>query len=122
MWRVLVGLLSLAALAADFSVTISPARHPQPLDGRLLVMLSTDPKAEPRFQLNDGPTTQLVFGLDVENWKPGTAQTVDGKAQGWPIALGQVKPGEYFVQALLHKYETFRRADGHKVKLTMNCV
>ncbi len=120
MWRVLVGSLSLAALAADFSVTIAPSRQQPSLDGRLLVILSTDPKAEPRFQLNDGPTTQLVFGVDVENWKPGTAQTVDAKAQGWPIGLAQVKPGEYFVQALLHKYETFRRADGHTVKLPMD--
>jgi hypothetical protein len=120
MWRVLLGSLSLAALAADFSVTIAPSRQQQSLDGRLLVMLSTDPKAEPRFQMNDGPNTQLIFGVDVENWKPGTAQTVDAKAQGWPVGLAHVKPGEYFVQALLHKYETFRRADGHTVKLPMD--
>ena len=120
MWRLLFGSLSLFASAADFSVTIPAARHPQSLDGRLLVMLSTDPKAEPRFQVNDGPTTQLIFGVDVENWKPGTSQTVNAKAQGWPIGLDQVKPGEYFVQALLHKYETFRRADGHTVKLPMD--
>ncbi len=83
-------------------------------------MLSTDPKAEPRFQVNDGPNTQLIFGVDVENWKPGTAQTVDAKAQGWPVSLAEVKPGEYFIQALLHNYETFRRADGHTVKLPMD--
>ena len=28
-----------------------------------------------------------------------------------------MKPGEYTVQALLHVYETFRRSDGHVVKL-----
>src|SRR5262249_9463275 len=37
-----------------------------PLDGRLLVMLSTDPKDEPRFQINDSPTTQQIFGIDVD--------------------------------------------------------
>ena len=29
-------------------------------------------------------------------------------------------PGEYQVQALLHKYETFRRADGHVLQLPMD--
>ena len=28
--------------------------------------------------------------------------------------------GDYFVQALLHRYETFHRADGHVVKLPMD--
>jgi len=108
-------------LAADFSVTFPTSRSSQPLDGRLLVLLSTDPQAEPRFQINDGPNTQMVFGVDVENWKPGAPWIVDSKAFGWPVrSPSQVKPGEYFVQALLHKYETFRRADGHTVKLPMD--
>ena len=34
--------------------------------------------------------------------------------------LAEVPPGEYFVQALLHVYETFHRADGHVVKLPMD--
>ena len=29
-------------------------------------------------------------------------------------------PGTYSVQALLHRYETFRRGDGHVVKLPMD--
>jgi hypothetical protein len=63
----------------------------------------------------------MVFGVDVEDWKPGTPRVVDGKAFGYPVRLlSQVKPGDYFVQALLHKYETFRRADGHVVKLPMD--
>ena len=31
-----------------------------------------------------------------------------------------MKPGRYRVQALLHRYETFHRADGHVVKLPMD--
>ncbi|MDX2178547.1 MAG: alpha/beta hydrolase-fold protein [Bryobacteraceae bacterium] len=108
-------------LAADFSVSFPASRSTQPLDGRLLILLSTDSKAEPRFQINDGPNTQMVFGVDVENWKPGAPWIVDAKAFGWPVrSLSQVKPGEYYVQALLHRYETFRRADGHTVKLPMD--
>ena len=100
---------------------ITIARQNAPLDGRLLLMLSTDGAAEPRFQINDGLKSQMVFGIDVENWKPGTPQTVDARAFGYPVrSLAEVKPGEYFVQALLHKYETFRRADGHTVKVPMD--
>ena len=40
---------------------------------------------------------------------------------GFPVdSLAKIPPGEYVVQALLHKYETFRRADGHTVKLPMD--
>jgi len=87
-------------------------------DGRLLVMLSTDSTAEPRFQVSDGPNTQLVFGLDVEGWRSSEAWEVDGAAFGYPIeSLAEVPAGDYYVQALLNKYETFNRVDGKTVKL-----
>ena len=35
-------------------------------------------------------------------------------------SLAQVPAGKYRAQALLHKYETFHRADGHSVKLPMD--
>jgi hypothetical protein len=93
----------------------------QPLDGRVLLLLSTDAAAEPRLQITDGPKTQIVFGVDAENWRPGTPLRVDDKAIGYPVAtLAALAPGEYYVQGLLHKYETFHRADGHVVKLPMD--
>jgi len=96
----------------------SPAR---PLDGRLLVFVSTlpaDAKPEPRFQVNEQDGTQQVFGLDVDGWSPGTTRTLGEDANGYPLLrLSEVPPGEYTVQALLHVYETFHRADGHVVKL-----
>jgi hypothetical protein len=91
------------------------------LDGRLLLMLSTDSSAEPRMQIADGPGTQQVFGIDAENWKPGQDQVINAKAFGYPVeSLVNIKPGKYFVQILLHKYETFKRKDGHTVKLPMD--
>jgi hypothetical protein len=102
-------------------VSFPAALEAQRLDGRLLVMLSTDSKAEPRFQITDGPETQLVFGIDVEGLAPGTPAIVDGAAFGYPLAsLREVPAGTYTAQALLHRYETFRRADGHVVKLPMD--
>jgi hypothetical protein len=92
-----------------------------PVDGRLMVMLSTDPKAEPRFQINDGPKTQQIFGIDVDGLPPEQDAVIDGSVLGFPIeSLGQIRPGKYWIQAVLHKYETFRRGDGHVVKLPMD--
>ena len=40
---------------------------------------------------------------------------------GYPLAsLSELPAGDYTVQALLHKYETFRLATGHTVKLPMD--
>ncbi len=87
-------------------------------DGRLLVMLSTDPDNEPRFQISDGLSTQLIFGKDVDGWEAGEAERVDALAYGYPIeSLTEVPAGTYYVQALLNRYDTFRRADGHQVKM-----
>ena len=111
----------LSQAAPQFPVTYPASRSATALDGRLLLLLSNDFSAEPRTQINDGLDTQLVFGVDVENWKSGAAQVVDAKAFGYPLrSLADVKPGEYNVQALLHRYETFHRADGHTVKLPMD--
>lgn len=122
--RHLILLMLVAALTwgqgPRFAVTY-PAAAAGPLDGRLLVMLSTDPSAEPRFQIVDGPKTQLGFAIDVDGWQADVAAVVDAKAVGYPLeSLTKVPAGEYYVQALLHRYETFHRADGHVVKLPMD--
>ncbi len=102
-------------------VTLGEGLGATPLDGRLLVMISTDSHAEPRFQIRENPRSQQIFGVDVEGMKPGVGVVVDGSADGFPLAgLDDVPSGKYYVQALLHKYETFHRGDGHVVKLPMD--
>lgn len=87
-------------------------------DGRMLLMLSIDDSREPRFQINDGPNTQLIFGIDVEGLAPGEEAVIDSSVFGYPIqSLADIPAGEYHVQALLNRYETFNRSDGHEVKL-----
>jgi hypothetical protein len=109
---------SAAQARVRFSVTFPNERSAQPLDGRLLLLMSADTTGEPRFQVNSGLNTGLVFGVDVDGWRPGVAQTIDASAFGFPIrSLSQVPKGTYRVQALLNRYETFRRSDGHTVKL-----
>ena len=104
-----------------FNVTFPAAKSAQPLDGRLLVMLSTNNAEEPRFQITNDAHTQLAFGINVDGLKPGAVSVVDGSVPGYPIKrLAEIPAGEYWVQALLHKYETFHLKSGHAVKLPMD--
>jgi hypothetical protein len=104
--------------ASEFTITFPVERSADPLDGRVLLIISSDSAAEPRFQVSDAVTTAQLFGIDVDAWRPGTAAVIDAGAAGYPVeSLAQLKPGRYRVQALLNRYETFRRSDGHVVKL-----
>jgi hypothetical protein len=89
------------------------------LDGRVLFLLSNDPSAEPRMQIDDSPRSQIVLGVTVDALKPGEPVTIDDKASGYPIRkLSDVPPGDYTVQAVLDVYETFHMGDGRTLKLS----
>jgi hypothetical protein len=105
-----------------FLVTYGADKSREPIDGRLLLFISSDSTAEPRTQISDiSLKNQQVFGIDVEGWKPGTPAVITGDVLGHPVeSLVQVPAGKYQVQALLHRYETFQRFDGHVVKLPMD--
>ena len=104
-----------------FRVIISPSLKEPLLDGRLLLLLANNNRTEPRFQIGGGPPAQLAFGTDIDGWIPGTTRLVDMSAFGFPIErLKDVPAGDYYVQAVLHKYETFHLKTGHTVKLPMD--
>ena len=109
---------------APLRIGVSCARDldPGPLTGRMLLMISDNAAEEPRFQISSrNEDAQLIFGIDVDGLKPGESAIFDSGVFGYPLkSLSEIPPGEYFVQALLHKYETFHRADGHIVKLPMD--
>ena len=110
-----------AAEAPRVSVVVPAGHGDQPIDGRLLLLLSTDPSAEPRMQIGESVSTQLVFGMDVDGVRAGQPIAFDTGAPGYPIwKLSDVPAGDYYVQVVLHRYETFHRADGHTVKLPMD--
>lgn len=101
-----------------FAVTFPAARSATSIDGRLLVLISADTSGEPRQQVSDNVNTAQVYGIDVEGWRPGETRIVDATAFGYPIrSLAQLPRGRFRVQALVNRYETFRRSDGHTVKL-----
>ncbi len=105
----------------QFGISFSTEISSQALDGRILLMISTRNNNEPRFQINDGANTQLIFGINIDDLKPGEQAFMDASVLGYPLqSISKIPAGEYFVQALLHKYETFHLADGHVVKLPMD--
>jgi hypothetical protein len=104
-----------------YSISIADGLITEPIDGRLFLLLSTNDAAEPRFQVSDDVGTQLVYGMDVEGVNVGSPVVFDNNSFGYPLEnLNTLPEGEYYVQALLHKYETFKLSTGHTVKLPMD--
>ncbi len=102
----------------QFVISFSQELAAEAQDGRLILVISKRETGEPRFQVSGGHGGQQVFGIDVEGWAPGDGAVVGDTVFGFPLAgLGLVPAGEYTVQALLNRYETFIRSDGHTVSL-----
>ncbi len=108
--------------SASFSVSFPATRSNDALDGRVLLLLATNDSTEPRYQVGDAVSTAQVVGVDVNGLKPGQSVVVDAGAVGYPIkSLAGIRPGDYYVQAVLHRYETFKRqGELAPVKLPMD--
>lgn len=110
------------AQSRDISVivTIDQALHTEPIDGRVILLFARDGESEPRFQTAAGVNAIPIFGLDIDQLARGQAVTFDESVFGYPIeSMRDLPTGTYYVQAVLHKYETFNLATGHTVKLPM---
>lgn len=124
-----VGVITLTLLAAvslgaqqgnrlRFAITFPAERSATPIDGRLLLVFAADTTGEPRFKVTGTVATAQAFGIDVDGWKPGETRYIDASAWGWPLrSMSSVPAGTYRVQAIVNRYETFTRSDGHTVKL-----
>jgi hypothetical protein len=66
-------------------VSLPAGREPSPVDGRLLILLSTDPDDEPRNQINLQLDSQIVAGVTVDGLQAGKPVIIDGRATAWPI-------------------------------------
>jgi hypothetical protein len=112
-----------AATGRRVVISLPAARGGQPLDGRVLLFISDEGRSEPRSQTDQyrANSTRPIFGVDVDGLQPGHDVLVDESVVGWPVrSLNDIPPGEYWVQALFNRYETFHRADGHTVKMPMD--
>ncbi|MEE9363275.1 MAG: alpha/beta hydrolase-fold protein [Cellulophaga sp.] len=103
------------------NVSFSESINSEKLNGRLLLMLSNNDKKEPRFQIGEGLKTQLIYGMNVNGMVPDKTEVFTEEIFGFPIeSISNIPPGEYYVQALLHIYETFSLSTGHTVELPMD--
>jgi len=100
----------------SFRFSLDESMINEAVNGRLLLMISNNDDAEPRFQINDGLETQMIFGVDVSNCSAGEEIEIAESVFGFPVtSLADVPEGKYYVQALLNRYEAFELATGHTV-------
>ena len=100
-----------------FSLSFDVSARDVPTSGRLLLLLSRTEQFITDVNANGTP----VFGIDVDDLEPGVQVILDETARGNPVrSLKQIPVGDYYVKAYLNVYTTFRRADGHVVKLHMD--
>lgn len=92
-----------------------------PLDGRVYVVFSIK-QSNPRMSVVEKEVESAqIFGVDIDGLAPGEFATIPLDAIGYPArSLADIPPGDYWVQGVLNKYTTFRRSDGHTVKLPMD--
>jgi enterochelin esterase-like enzyme len=101
--------------AIKFAITVDPAVRAEPVSGRILLLLSRTGSFRPG--INGTP----VFGLNVDDLKPGARIYLDENAFGYPVrSLREIPEGNYSIQVWLNVYTTFKRWDGKVVKLHMD--
>jgi len=106
------------ALADQFRVELAPSAVSEAHDGRVILILTPDGETEPRFQVDQNYDAPQVFGVNVEGLQPGGHVRIGGGVLGFPAEdMRQVPKGEYYVQAVLHKYDAFTLSNGKTVKL-----
>ena len=104
-----------------FKISYDTALATEGLDGRLLLMITKDTLKEPRFQINDTNETGILIGKNVQQWTSDQEEFFTSSTLAYPIEnLNELESGEYFVQALLHKYDTFTLSNGHTILLPMD--
>jgi hypothetical protein len=109
-----------ASAGTSFAVQFPASRSAAPLDGRIILLLSRDFSREPREHVEpDEPlSSPYIFGQNAAALRPGKAVILGDAAFGWPAGrLSQVPAGDYLVQAVLNRYETFHLADGRVLQL-----
>ena len=101
-------------------VTHDAELHDGPLTGRLFTVFAPSDDPEPRIAGYNSARQRNgevpFFSADVEGAAPGDAMVVDAGADGYPYRrLGGLPAGDYWVQAILHVYTEYDRADGHTI-------
>jgi hypothetical protein len=118
-WLVASAVLAWPSPAAQrFEISFPQNASAAPLDGHVMLVISTSEHPEPRFQISFNASSQQAFGVDVDGLVPGAPAVVDATTFGYPReSLKDIPVGDYYVQGAINIYETFHLANGHTVKL-----
>ncbi len=104
-----------------FEISVPASVLDETLTGRMFVVISRNNDVIPRYgeravRFQAGRTGVPFFGVDVEDLRPGEPAVIDANTFGSPLeSLLELPAGDYYVQAVFHKYTQFNRSDGHTV-------
>jgi hypothetical protein len=98
----------------QFEISFSSDVHPNPITGRVLLIMSPSGGIESRLQTGFDLAKGIpIFGKNVGQLNPGYKVIIDKEVFGFPYqSLNQMPPGEYYVQSFINVYTEFKRADG----------
>ncbi|MCD6332947.1 MAG: hypothetical protein J7L89_06710 [Bacteroidales bacterium] len=100
----------------SFRIKIPDSLAPEPVTGRMFVIIAKTNRPEPRFQV--GRTGTPFWGVDVMDLKAGEKAVITKEQIGSPLeSIAEIPPGNYYIQAVFNRYTRFERADGHVVWL-----
>jgi hypothetical protein len=104
-----------SASSITFKITL-PANQPQPIMGRLFVIIARANDPEPRLQVGGWRSKTELLAVDVPGLQPGSTATVDALSLGFPLkSVRELPAGDYYVQALFNVYTRFQRSDGNTI-------
>jgi hypothetical protein len=100
-----------------FEVSFPSSIHREPITGRVYLIVSRNDEREPRLQVRRATGVPL-WGKNVASLKPEEPAVIDEEVLGCPLkSIGDIPPGEYYVQGFVNLYTEFRRSDGHTIWL-----
>ena len=76
-----------------FEISFPESIQQEPLDGRILLLISKDLRNEPRFTSVNWRSPQPYFGVDVEGLGPGQPAVIDRHDSGIPAGGHQPDSG-----------------------------
>ena len=119
---IVAGLMALAAAtpakAETIRVELGPIAGKEAWDGRVILIVSKDGSSEPRSQVDRTYASAQIFGQDANALAAGQSVTFDAETLGYPLrSAREIAAGRYHVQAVLHRYDTFKLGNGKVVKL-----
>ena len=107
--------ISAGASSISFKI-ILPANQPQPLTGRVFVIIARAGEPDPRLQVGSLRSRTEMIAMDTPGVAPGQAVTLNALAPGYPLkSVRELPAGDYYVQALFNVYTRFQRSDGNTI-------